>query len=454
MKMYTFDDLKTIKTWNYEKPTSVEPERFVQRIPWREAESFWNAFVLRYPIFKDVSLEGLAIVGGCIVDLLISRSPKDIDLFFVPEANCKQPGKALAERCRKFVKEIYQWIVENNKRHKELQDEGKKVNFRMYSLSDLVITRHKATYTIKVPCCDAPIQISLCTSIAEMFLQVDIAPTQIAYFKGEIQISEAAKFSLENMAFEVDFRNNSIKYLHRIVKYFNKGFDVILPDLAVEKLDQRNLKFHQKEVLDLPFLNIVYSAIRGNKIEVYSMELSPDYRPEDSSESIPNYSSQSGGAKLGVIIHHSIHNLIRGEYDKFTYYGAGELCAAVFHPDLDITERMINNTYETFLKNVFKKGVPNLHLMERFISVKKISDVLNEVLVQYAKDHADQAVIFNQKYNQHVRLYFENLVAEQIAATKRMILNLAGKATLEYCPPEMSERQLGKKDWYGEYLLC
>ena len=260
--------------------------------------------------------------------------------------------------------------------------------------------------------------------------------------------------SLENMTFEVDFTNGSFKYLNRIIKYFNKGFDVILPDLAMEKLAQRNLKFHQNEVLDLPFLNVVYSGIRGNKIEVYSIDLSPDYRPEESSEGLPGYSSNSNGRNLGMIIHHNIQALIRGKYEKFTYYGAGELFAAVFNPDLDITERMINNTYETFLKNVFKKGVPQLRLLERFISVRKISEVLDEVLVQYAKEHADKPVIFNQKYNQHVRLYFENLVAEQIAVTKEMILNLAGKGSLEYSPLDNSAKPLEKKEWYGEYLAC
>ena len=386
---------------------------------------------------------------------MLSRTPKDIDLFFVPEPECKEPGKALAERCKEFVKEVYTWINQSNAKVKEFKEKGKSQNsHKIFKIDDLVITRHKGTYTIHLPCCPIPIQISLCKSIPQLFSQVDIAPTQIAYFNKQIMISEEAKFALENMSFYVDFSNKNSKYLARILKYFDKGFDIILPDLALEKLDRRNLKFSRAEVLDLPFLTVVYSAINGNKISVDSIEIPTNFSCDESPASIAQYSANANRMNFGVIIHKNIQHLIRGRYSEFTYHGAGELFGTVFECDLDITERMIYNTYETFSKKVYKDGSMDLNILENFISVKKVSDILDEVMVQYAKEHATQPVIFDNNYNEHVRVYFEKLVAEQIAATKKMILSIAGKGTLEFPLAKQSVKVQDKKDWYGEYLLA
>merc|ERR1719399_2317242 len=84
---------------------------------------------------------------------------------------------------------------------------------------------------------------------------------------------ERAKWALESLAFEIDACDKTERYPHRVKRYFEKGFDLILPDLDVSKLHRRNLDFGLTEALDMPYIRALYTGIRGNKIETSSIEL-------------------------------------------------------------------------------------------------------------------------------------------------------------------------------------
>jgi hypothetical protein len=50
--------------------------------------------------------------------------------------------------------------------------------------------------------------------------------------------------------------------VERGIKYLEcKGFDIILPDLNVSKLPQRNLQFDRNEATDLPAMTVIYHVI-------------------------------------------------------------------------------------------------------------------------------------------------------------------------------------------------
>ena len=84
--------------------------------------------------------------------------------------------------------------------------------------------------------------------------------------------SEQAKQSIEDLAFTVQ-PSNIMKNCARVVKYFNKGFDVILPDLDVLAVPTRHLNLDSIEILDLPFLRMKVTDIKGNKIHVSSIAI-------------------------------------------------------------------------------------------------------------------------------------------------------------------------------------
>lgn len=49
--------------------------------------------------------------------------------------------------------------------------------------------------------------------------------------------------------------------MRRLVDYFDKGFDLILPDLDMAALPTRNLEFDTQEVLDLPNMLVYYNRL-------------------------------------------------------------------------------------------------------------------------------------------------------------------------------------------------
>jgi hypothetical protein len=55
--------------------------------------------------------------------------------------------------------------------------------------------------------------------------------------------------------------------ISRLRKYvLEKGFDLILPKLSIEKLPTRNLKYMPTEALELPIMVITYDKVEANKI--------------------------------------------------------------------------------------------------------------------------------------------------------------------------------------------
>ena len=80
------------------------------------------------------------------------------------------------------------------------------------------------------------------------------------------------KFSFENQTFYINETCSNPICIKRVIKYFEKGFDVILPNLNIDDIPRRNLNYKMLEMLELPFMLIEYKEISGNKIKVERIE--------------------------------------------------------------------------------------------------------------------------------------------------------------------------------------
>lgn len=459
--LYNFADLQSVRTWNYEKPTLVMAGRYTHRSPWQEAGTYWKKFGETYPIFQSVDLEGLAIFGGSIVDMLLNKPPKDIDLaFFDDRGTAKDQGQALAERVNKFVTDIYTVINKHNAELNRKKDQGIPIDgstssykYTPINIEDLLVTRYKNVYEIKVPCpllCSVPIQISHCTNLNKLLTQIDISCSAIAYYKGEIVMPERAKNSLESLAIEINPCDKSSRYLERVKRYFDKGFDVILPDLDVSKLHKRNLEFHMAEVLDMPYFRASYNGIRGNKIETLNCELT-NITSSDTCSGLEGYVGRHDGT-VPELIHKNIRHLVHGDLDQFTYIGQGETYRQAFLPDVLITERMLTNSYETVSKKLFNSQALNICKIEQYFTCRKINDILRELIIDFAGQRGGKDVYVSKAFDDHVKKYLEQLLAEQIEEAKRMILKLRGTGSLAINMTRVNVVPCSKQEWYGTYL--
>merc|ERR1712226_1211852 len=469
-KLYNLSDLAPVRTYNYELPTYTQQQRFTPREQWFENETLWENFSKSKVFTKDrhsesetfflpeIDLSGLAIFGGSLTDILLSnQEPADIDMaFFCDEKDAEHQGQALADRVKKFVDNCIVWMKKENKRILEKIEDGnshynKEMMYDLKSSDKLLVTRYRNCYGIKIPCCTVPIQIIHAKSLDSLLSGIDLDPTRMCFYKNELVMYESCKNAMESLAFEVDTTNVAKNYLERVGKYYGKGFDLIFPDLDMSKLPTRMLEFGMYEMLDLPYLQIQYNKIEGNKLMGYAEpELSKLCTELEEGENKLNY---SGAPNVGSLIHNNIQNLARKEFEKFTFIGEGELYNQAFNKNVTITERMLTNTYETAKGKIWGSGELNFTEIETYLPFKPVEELVEILITDFVMLRKDKAKVFDSDvYDEFMEEKLKEVVAGQIKVCKELILGLAGKGSLAIQDISDNVVTVEKEEFYGKYL--
>ena len=111
------------------------------------------------------------------------------------------------------------------------------------------------------------IQIVLCNygSLEEVVRQVDLSVCGASFDGSSVWVTEGGKWSLENMAIRVE-TEEFFPSSARLKKYFDKGFDIVLPGLDVAKLPTNYHRLGLADAFESPSLTFSYSGITKNKI--------------------------------------------------------------------------------------------------------------------------------------------------------------------------------------------
>jgi len=405
----------------------------------------------------EIDMTGLAVFGGSLTDLLLTNNPSDIDIaFFCDGEDLEQQGEALANRVKKFVDDIMEWMRNENKRILQKIEDGnthynKEMMYDLKTSSYLLVTRYRNCYTIKLPCCSVPIQIIHSKNLDTLLNGIDLDATRMAFYKNELVMAENCKNAIESLAFKVDTTNASENYLERVAKYFGKGFDLIFPDLDIKKLPKRMLDFGMSEMLDLPYLNITFNKIEGNKIMGYNLEPSKKCVELEEGQNKLCY----GTANVGSLIHNNIQNLARKEFSKFTFIGEGELYHQAFNKNVTITERMLTNTYETAKNKIWNSSSLNMTEAETYLPFKPIEEIVQALINDFVKLRSDKKRVFDGiEYDKFVEKQLKELIAGQIKVCKELILEMGDKGSLAIQKIDCDERVIRVKneDFYGSYF--
>lgn len=467
-QLYKLDAIAPVRVWDYSAPTLVQGSRFTNRVPWNESSQFAAKFFETFPVLKDIDMSNLAIAGGAVIDFLLERSPKDIDIFVITG----QPaGPAAAEfakkRIEKFLADIYSHLDNRNKELQETQAKKRltnpnfKVNAAEFSdMNQFNVQRFRNVFTVRLPKVGVPLQLIATpyASLNEFFDRVDLQCTAVAFYEGEVLFSELGKFCYENLAVVINRQFKDVEQINRLVKYFNKGFDIILPQLDVSKIRTHNFQFGLQEMLDLPFLNVTVINIHDNKVDIACLQPSKRCLEEAKGDQ-PDamYPGKAANNSGGIGIHKNISNLNRDKWQDFIYEGQGPSFKNAFLERPLLTERMIVNTYKTVEQKVFKNGALNLDSLEKFFTVRSLSAILDELVVQFIK--AEEAngtpgLITGPRFARHVQEKLKALVKEQVELTKQKLMTLQ-KAHIAV-PVDVIENKVvpsSEAEWYGPYLL-
>ena len=158
-------------------------------------------------------------------------------------------SKTLATRVQKFIEDAITWanLQEEHEKLKKEQNERYYGSYVNYSTDNLLVTQFKGVYEIRFPWLKIPIQICSSTNPDVFFDNIDIRCTCLCWWEQTLCISEDAKFELENLAIRINHRRNNKQYIERVLKYYNKGIDLIMPHFEISKIPTRNFSFFESD---------------------------------------------------------------------------------------------------------------------------------------------------------------------------------------------------------------
>jgi hypothetical protein len=164
----------------------------------------------------------------------------------------------------------------------------------------------------------------------------------------------------------------------RFIKYHSeKGFDIILPELDMDKVPQRNLKFDVVEVLPLPCMTVVYDEVDNNQIMTTQLVLPKNHKTNNLGL-IGDYDSNPTPL-VGDAIHHNIRCLVNEVYDSFKYVSTGERWDHVFNFTPSLTPRMVKKSYETVIEDLEAGTIP-IHRLTGYFSATRPDEVVEKLI--------------------------------------------------------------------------
>ncbi len=95
-----------------------------------------------------------------------------------------------------------------------------------------------------------------------------LGSSAVGYDGKNVYFTTLGKFCHEYSCNIVDTTRRSTTYETRLIKYFDRNFNIVIPNLDIKHLSTKYFKYGEVEIAELPYLSFSYSNIVGNKIIV------------------------------------------------------------------------------------------------------------------------------------------------------------------------------------------
>lgn len=413
-ELFTLNEVGTTRSWDYSKPTLQRPGRFTTRSPFSN-ETFCETFYSEYPSLKKLDWNNVVLRGGAVVDILLDRTPKDLDFFFygLDAGQVVDKARSLLHFFLHVEKDA---VFKSNQRAREHRERtsSRVSEFGDAERIDIQGVRHGCVVSLRLSALATPVQLVLAThaSTHEVAALVDMAVCGVFFDGTRVGVSARAKFELENMSIVLQ---GGFPRQERVAKYFAKGFDIILPELDVARLPRGYLAMGLLDAVQLPRLAFAYRALVGNRIHVESF-LSPAASSESTIAQAPSmhggYSSTnrfltrsrrsrsrsrsphrsssrgflsrapaSAGASFDAraVLYDNVARLVGGERAHFSVFAEADFIGDVLRPWPQLSARQLTNTFAGLARAVWDGESFNAALYARFVKVVPLAETLTRL---------------------------------------------------------------------------
>ncbi len=455
--LWLLNEIDFTKDWDYSLPTiysesiNYSGSRADLRNTMLKHSDHFNAiFWKNYSkFFSKVKTENILIAGGCVIGTLLqSKWDNDIDIFIYglnqEEANNK---------INQLVEEIYASYQDYllSEHFKQMRKEGTilediKPEELLYMLSDkLDITnvRNKHCLTLQFGFGEK-IQIifRLYRSISEILHGFDLGSSAIGYDGKNIYFTSLGKFAYEYLSNIVDTSRRSTTYEKRLMKYQSRGFQIILPNLDINKLRREYFQYNMVEVCKLPYFVFSYRNIKGNKI-YFDKLLEWGIIVNKPDEEKPDSDYQLSDIDEYKVFYLNLKNLVNNS-DNYYYYSSRMNQDILVDPPY-ITSSRIIDFYDSIEKRIYNKSKFNAKIVTTYFSNELLPNILTEIFVKKNYKYLKEII---QQQKQLILKRFHKMNNLDHSKINWVTKNPGTQLTGSFNPIIADE-----KDWYGKYYL-
>ena len=429
--------------WNYSLPTIYYEQNIdIRNKRVKSILSFASLFTKKYTnYFSQVNFDNILIAGGAVTGLLLQQTwDSDVDIFVY--------GLTAEEadmRIVKLIKEIYESYKEHVKKN-YINEQAKNGNSEKISDEELnviivdkinvVNIRNKYCVTLTLDSQKIQIILRIYESISQILHGFDIGACAIGYDGKNVYFTELSKFSYENLSIIIDPSRRSTTYEKRLIKYYNRGFHIILPYLDIKKLRKDYFKYDLYEVAELPYFSFSYSNIIENKIKLHAFLKNPKYSKCQSSD------YQNDDLNEYQVFYINLKNLINDKTDY--YYYSTNMNLDILNEAPYISTRRIIDYYDNLLEKIHKENI-TIKVFKTYFSKELLVDILDDIFIK--KDYEDVTKLIRVQRNKILEKY-QQLACENFEL-KWLITNPdTQKQLTSSFNPIISD----PVDWYGQYF--
>lgn len=449
--LWLLDQINFNKDWDYTLPTIYSEDTVALRNSMlKDIDSFNIFFRKKYSkYFSKVNFDNILIGGGCVIGTLLQTNwDSDVDIFMyglsVEQANAK-----LVE----LIGQIYDSYQSANltsltkKLHEEDTDIKSMTREEIAGLLadkvEIMNIRNKHCLSLTFGY-DQKIQIifRLYKSKSEILHGFDLGSSAIGYDGTNVYFTSLGKFSYEYLANIVDTTRRSTTYELRLMKYFDRGFQIILPYFDISKLRTEYFKYNLSEICELPFFVFSYNSVMGNKIHIKKL-LEWGLTVSKPAEEKPDSDYQPSDIDEYKIFYLNLKNLVKNGNNY--YYYSNRMNYDVLHDPPYITSSRIINFYDKIEKRIYDKSGFNAKIFSAYFSDELVAEIVNELFVKKNYKYLGEII---QKQKQVILDRFNKIKTLDQSKISWVTKNPGTQLTSSFNPIIADA-----KDWYGVYYL-